>query len=147
MEINTCLGARHSRRGRVTSTIQERVREAGAARTPLRIAGKSSWLNAGRPVAANETISVADHSGVVEYVSSDLTITVRAGTTLNEIASITGAQGQWLPLNPFGSHDGTIGATVATASSGAISKRNTESVSLSTMKSDLPSALNARPFA
>lgn len=104
----------------MTSTIQERVREAGAAQTPLRIAGKSSWLNAGRPVAATETISVADHSGVVDYVSSDLTITVRGGTTLSEIARVTGEQGQWLPLNPFGSSDGTIGATVATASSGSL---------------------------
>ena len=82
---------------------------AGSTRTPLRIAGKSSWLNAGRPVAATETILVADHSGVVEYVSSDLTITVRGGTTLSEIARVTGEQGQWLPLNPFGSPDGTIG--------------------------------------
>lgn len=104
----------------MTSTIQERVLEAGAARTPLRIAGNSSWQNAGRPVAAAETISVADHSGVVDYVSSDLTITVRAGTTLAEIARITGDQGQWLPLNPFGSAVGTIGATVATASSGPL---------------------------
>ena len=120
MEINARLDAGHGRRGRVTSTIQDRVREAGAAQTPLRIAGKSSWLNAGRPVAANDTLSVGGHSGVVEYVSSDLTITVRGGTTLSEIARITGEQGQWLPLNPFGSHDGTIGATVATASSGPL---------------------------
>ena len=106
----------------MTSTIQEQVREAGSARNSLRIAGKSSWLNAGRPVAATETISVADHSGVVEYVSSDLTITVRGGTTLSEIARVTGEQGQWLPLNPFGSPDGTIGATVATASSGPLAQ-------------------------
>ncbi len=89
---------------------------------PLRIAGKSSWLNAGRPVAATEKVSVADHSGVVDYVSSDLTITVRGGTTLREIARVTGEQGQWLPLNPFGSPDGTIGATVATASSGPLAQ-------------------------
>jgi glycolate oxidase FAD binding subunit len=104
----------------MTSTIQELVREAGAAQKPLRIAGKSSWLNAGRPVAAAETISVADHCGVVDYVSSDLTITVRGGTTLSEIARVTGEQGQWLPLDPFGSAEGTIGATVATSSFGPL---------------------------
>jgi glycolate oxidase FAD binding subunit len=122
MEINARVDAESCRRRHVTSTIQERVGEARSAQTPLRIAGKSSWLNAGRPVAATETISVADHSGVVEYVSSDLTITVRGGTTLSEIARITGDQGQWLPLNPFGSSDGTIGATVATASSGPLAQ-------------------------
>jgi glycolate oxidase FAD binding subunit len=122
MEINAGLDAGYCRGGRVTSTIQERVSEAGSTRTPLRIAGKSSWLNAGRPVTATETISVADHCGVVEYVSSDLTITVRGGTTLSEIARVTGEQGQWLPLNPFGSPDGTIGATVATASSGPLAQ-------------------------
>lgn len=106
----------------MSSTIQERVREAGSTQTPLRITGKSSWLNAGRPVAARETISVADHCGVVDYVPGDLTITVRGGTTLSEIARVTGEQGQWLPLNPFGLPDGTIGATVATASSGPLAQ-------------------------
>jgi glycolate oxidase FAD binding subunit len=122
MEINARLHAGDRRRSRVTSTIQERVREAGAARTPLRIAGKSHWLSAGRPVLAAGKISVADHRGVVDYVPSDLTITVRAGTTLAELARFTGEHGQWLPLNPFGSDDGTIGATVATASSGPLAQ-------------------------
>lgn len=105
----------------MTSTIRERVREAEATRTPLRIAGRSHWLSAGRPVAASDKISIADHSGVVDYVPGDLTITVRSGTTLADIASVTAEQGQWLPLNPFGSNDGTIGATVATGSSGPLS--------------------------
>lgn len=105
----------------MTSAVQDSVREAGASRTPLRIVGGSHWLHAGRPVTARETISVSDHKGVVDYVPSDLTITVRSGTTLAEIARVTGEQGQWLPLNPFGSDDGTIGATVATASSGPLS--------------------------
>jgi glycolate oxidase FAD binding subunit len=51
-------------------------------------------------------------------VPGDLTITVRAGTTLGDLARVTGEQGQWLPLNPFGSDGGSIGATVATGSSG-----------------------------
>lgn len=105
----------------MNSTIQERVREAGASRTPLRIAGRSHWLSAGRPVTARETLSLADHRGVVEYVPGDLTITLRAGTTLAELERIVGEQGQWFPVNPYGSADGTIGATVATASSGPLS--------------------------
>jgi len=105
----------------MTARIQERVREAGAARMPLRIKGRSGWLSAGRPVDATDAVSVADHSGVADYVPGDLTITVRAGTTLADLARLTGEQGQWLPLNPFGSDNGSIGATVATGSSGPFS--------------------------
>jgi len=101
-------------------TIEELVREAIAAQTPLRIVGRSHWLDAGRPVEATRIASVAGHSGVVDYVPGDLTITVRAGTTLHEIDSIARAEGQWLPLDPFGSRDGTIGATIATGSFGPL---------------------------
>jgi len=106
----------------VTVLIQERVREARESHTPLRITGRSYWLSAGRPVAAIETVSLTTHSGIVEYVPGDLTITVRAGTTLAEIGRATGAEGQWLPIDPAGSDDGTIGATVATASSGPLAR-------------------------
>jgi glycolate oxidase FAD binding subunit len=57
----------------------------------------------------------------VDYVPSDLTITVRGGTTLADLASATHDKGQWFPINPFGSDTGTIGATVATASFGPLS--------------------------
>lgn len=98
--------------------IQERVKAAAAQSTPVRIAGRSTWLGAGRPVAATQTVSLADHNGVVDYVPNDLTITVRGGTSLGDLARVTGDEGQWWPVNPFGSDEGSIGATVATASSG-----------------------------
>jgi glycolate oxidase FAD binding subunit len=101
-------------------TIQELVRDAVAAQTPLRIAGRSHWIDAGRPVEATRIATLAAHSGIVDYVPGDLTITVRAGTTLKEIDDITRAEGQWLPLDPFGSRDGTIGATIATGSFGPL---------------------------
>jgi len=88
---------------------------------PLRIAGRSTWLDAGRPVRATKTISLRDHSGVVSYVPGDLTLTVRAGTPLSDIERVTKEHNQWLPLDPYGSPDGTIGATIATASAGPLS--------------------------
>jgi glycolate oxidase FAD binding subunit len=78
------------------------------------------WLSAGRPVRAKKTLSLRDDSGVVGYVPGDLTLVVRAGTTLAEIESATGEHDQWLPLDPFGTNDGTIGATIATASAGPL---------------------------
>src|SRR5207248_11162955 len=55
----------------------------------LRISGRGSWLDAGRPVRADSTLSLREDSGVVSYVPGDLTLTVRAGTTLAEISDIT----------------------------------------------------------
>jgi glycolate oxidase FAD binding subunit len=53
-------------------------------------------------------------------VPGDLTLTVRAGTSLSEIERVTREHDQWLPLDPYGSNDGTIGATIATASAGPL---------------------------
>jgi glycolate oxidase FAD binding subunit len=99
---------------------REMVREARAERTPLRLAGRGTWLDAGRPVRAARTLSLAGLSGIVDYVPGDLTLTARAGTTLAEIERATAAEGQWLTLDPFGEPDGTLGATVATASAGPL---------------------------
>lgn len=102
------------------SHIALQLAEANAAHTPLRVIGGGTWLDAGRPVESAATVHTAALTGVVEYVPGDLVITVRAGTTLREIAAITREHGQWLALDPWGSDEGTIGATIATASSGPL---------------------------
>ena len=101
-----------------TSAVAERVRAALASRTPLRVLGAGTWLSAGRPVSARETLSLADDRGIVEYVPGDLTLTARAGTRLSDIAVATRAEGQWLPLDPWGGDAGTLGATISTATAG-----------------------------
>jgi len=103
-----------------TEAVAEAVREAFDTGTPLRITGRAHWIDAGRPVAAKKFLSLAPHSGVVDYVPGDLTITVRSGTTLSDIEKVTRVEGQWLPLDPHGNEDGTIGATVATGSFGPL---------------------------
>ena len=100
--------------------LQELVLDATHAGTPLRVSGRSHWIDAGRPVDATRIASLATHTGVVDYVPGDLTITVRSGTTLREIDEVTRQNQQWLPLDPFGSPDGTIGATIATGSFGPL---------------------------
>ena len=96
----------------------ERIRDAYETRRPLRIRGAGTWLGAGRPVRDDETLSLGDDRGIVEYVPGDLTLTARAGTPLADIVAATGAHGQWLPLDPWGGDAGTLGATVSTASAG-----------------------------
>ena len=104
-----------------TESIVAAVRESGASSVPLRITGGSHWLSAGRPVKAETKLSLADDNGVASYTPGDLTLTVRAGTTLREIERVTAEHGQWLPLDPYGDSEGTIGATISTASAGPLS--------------------------
>jgi glycolate oxidase FAD binding subunit len=106
-----------------TEAIADRVRDAAVRGAHLRIVGAGTWLDAGRPVDSNEQLSLASHSGIVEYTPGDLTLTARAGTTLREIHDAAEAHGQWLALDPFGSDDGTLGATIATASAGPLATR------------------------
>jgi glycolate oxidase FAD binding subunit len=103
-----------------TEEQRQTILEARETREPLRITGGGSWMTAGRPSTASRGLSTARDRGIVDYVPDDLTITVRAGTPLHEIESVTGAKEQWLPLDPFGSREGTIGATMATGSSGPL---------------------------
>ena len=101
-----------------TSAVVERIRLARESRTPVRIAGAGTWLAGGRPVRATTALSVAADSGIVEYVPGDLTLTARAGTRLARIESAVAAEGQWLPLSPWGGSEGTLGATISTATPG-----------------------------
>jgi len=102
------------------ASIRDAVRDAAQARRPLRIVGRGAWLDAGRPVQASDTLSTRDLAGITQYVPGDLTLTALAGTTLAEIRAATAAHGQWLALDPHGTDDGTIGATVSTGSAGPL---------------------------
>src|SRR5487761_2642006 len=99
--------------GSVTTTtaeIAERIRDAAAHGTRLRVIGRGHWLAANRPVQADATLPLDGYSGIVDYVPGDFTLTARAGTTLAEIARAARDQGQWLALDPLGSDEGSIGA-------------------------------------
>jgi glycolate oxidase FAD binding subunit len=65
---------------------------------------------------------MASDTGIVEYTSGDLVITARAGTTLADLDTVLAEHGQWLPLDPEGGRDVTIGATVATCSYGPLAE-------------------------
>ena len=103
-----------------TRDVVDAVRSAAAARTPLRIVGSGTWLDAGRPARDAAPLALGARAGVVDYVPGDLVLTARAGTSLAELARVTAAERQFLALDPFGSGEGTLGATVATASSGPL---------------------------
>lgn len=101
-----------------TAGLVDAVRSARARRAPVRVRGAGTWLDAGRPVDAELTLSLADDRGIVEYVPGDLTLTARAGTPLSELVRATEENGQWLPLAPWGAPHATLGATISTATAG-----------------------------
>ena len=94
------------------------VREARASRTRLRIVGRGTWLDAGSPVAADARLSLAEDSGIVSWVPGDLTVTVRAGTTLHDLNEALAEHDQWVALDPASNGDATLGAIAATCSYG-----------------------------
>jgi len=104
-----------------TAEVREIVDDAIAHDTPVRIVGRGTWLDAGRPVEATRQVSLEGLTGIVDYTPGDLTLTARAGTTLAEIARATAEHGQWLALAPWGGDDGSLGATAATATAGPMS--------------------------
>lgn len=91
------------------------VREANGG---LRIRGAGTWMHAGAAVIAAQELHLDAFAGVRSYTPGDLTISVGAATTLSELDAITRAHGQWCPLLPWGDDCGTVGATLATATSG-----------------------------
>ena len=101
------------------SALAAQVKQANEERRPLRIAGARTWKSVAPADATNE-LAVHGLDQVIDYVPGDLTITVGAGISLAKIESLTAEHGQWLTLDPFGSSEGTIGATIASASSGPL---------------------------
>ena len=64
-------------------------------------------------------IDMRNLSGILEYQSSEYTITVQAGTKLSEVVAALADNGQYLPFDPpLASENATIGGTVAAGLSG-----------------------------
>lgn len=99
-----------------TEQVAAAVRDAAAAGETRRVVGRGTWLQGGVARADAPTLSVAALDGLVAYVPGDLVITVGAGTSLATLDAVTRAAGQQLAVSPYGTDDGSVGATVATAS-------------------------------
>lgn len=99
--------------------------EASREQRSVRPVGAGSWagawgLDRPPPGPPSLTLGLDRFDAVVEYEPADLTLTVGAGVTLARINELTAPHGQWLALDPVAASDATIGATVATASAGAL---------------------------
>jgi glycolate oxidase FAD binding subunit len=97
--------------------------------------GAGTWMGraatAGRPDAALHDLPVSPCvllstralTGIDQYRPEDLTITVGAGTTLQQLDAVVGQNRQWLPHDPPRLPGATIGAIIATAAGGPLRAR------------------------
>ncbi len=104
--------------------ITERVRAAPGQGTALRIRGGSSKDFYGQSLQG-EVLDVGPLRGIISYEPSELVVTVRAGTTLQELHCALAEKGQYLAFEPpcfasdaTGVSAATCGGMVATGLSG-----------------------------
>jgi glycolate oxidase FAD binding subunit len=80
--------------------LQELVRELHRQGTPWLPAGLGSRLDWGAPVAPCTVVSCAGLSGIRDHSPGDFTVTVGAGTPLEELQEALAPHRQWLALDP-----------------------------------------------
>lgn len=112
----------HGERGQdIAPTLCERVREASAQGTPLRIVGGGTKAFYGRQQIpeGSQDLALTDHCGITHYDPVELVVSVRAGTRLAELEAALEAEGQQLGCEPphFG-EQATVGGMVASGLSG-----------------------------
>src|SRR3569623_933798 len=101
--------------------FKQRIAEASANKTALRIAGGGSKDWYGQSLQG-ETLDTRAYRGVVSYEPTELVITARCGTPLREIEATLAEQNQMLAFEPphfdRGAGVATIGGVVAAGLSG-----------------------------
>jgi glycolate oxidase FAD binding subunit len=102
----------------LSQNLCEQVAAAHVDKTPLRITGGDSKAFYGRDVEGEE-ISVADHTGIIEYRASELVLIARSGTKLSEIENTLAENNQMLAFEPpIHSPTSTLGGSIASGLSG-----------------------------
>jgi glycolate oxidase FAD binding subunit len=114
----TISSVSEARQNDTAAQIAQAVRDATAARRPLRIVGGDTKAFFGRPVDG-ERLDMSIHSGVASYDPSELVITAKAGTPVAEIEALLAQRGQCLAFEPpvLGAAS-TLGGVVAAGFAG-----------------------------
>jgi glycolate oxidase FAD binding subunit len=102
----------------IIDQLAGRILDAAARRVPLRIRGGGTKDFYGRP-PSGEILDMRVYSGIVDYEPTELVITGRAGTPLEDIEAAMDSHGQMLAFEPprFGSA-ATLGGAIASGLSG-----------------------------
>jgi FAD/FMN-containing dehydrogenase len=95
--------------------------EAGLAVIPRGGGTKISWGNP--PARADLVLSTARLNNVLEHASSDLTVTVEAGCTIQKLQETLAQHRQRLAIDPLWPERATVGGILSTNDSGALRLR------------------------
>ena len=103
---------------RAIEAVQEAIRRAAATHAPVRVRGGGTKDFYGERLAG-DVLDVRALAGIVDYAPTELVITARAGTPLDEIETTMDASGQMLAFEPprF-APGGTLGGAIASGLSG-----------------------------
>jgi glycolate oxidase FAD binding subunit len=83
----------------ILNDFSDRIRQASAAGTPLRIRGGGSKDFYGQSLVG-DVLDTTSYTGVLSYEPSELVITVRTGTPLAEVEAMLAQKGQSLAFEP-----------------------------------------------
>ncbi|MEW8029277.1 MAG: glycolate oxidase subunit GlcE [Candidatus Thiodiazotropha sp.] len=101
-----------------SQSLQTAVMDAARDTHPLQLVGHGSKSFYGRELSG-EPLSLADHRGIIGYEPTELVITARTGTPLQEIEDALLEKGQMLSFEPpHFDAKGTIGGAIAAGLSG-----------------------------
>jgi glycolate oxidase FAD binding subunit len=95
--------------------------EAGMQVAPRGGSTKLSWGTA--PQAVDLVVSTAKLNQIIEHAPGDMTITVEAGATIEQVQRALAPHGQRLALDPLWPGNSTVGGVIATNDSGALRLR------------------------
>ena len=99
--------------------VVDAIRGANERGDAIVVTGGATRLGVGDPPAHYDTaLDLSALRGIVEYEPGDLVATVRAGTTLAELAQALAPRGQRWPVEPGLPERATVGGTLASAAGG-----------------------------
>lgn len=102
-----------------TGDVVEVVATARAAGRSLEVRGGGTLLDRLGPAPADaDVLDVSGLSGVLDHPAADLTVTVRAGTPLDEMAAALADHNQECPIDAGEALASTVGGRVASALAG-----------------------------
>ncbi len=102
-----------------TDELAAVITAAGRAREAVVLWGGGTRMGVGDPPERYDiAVDLTGLAGIVEHSPADLVCTVRAGTTLAELAGVLSASGQRWPVEAPCPERATVGGTIASAAAG-----------------------------